>query len=288
VPYERRAFYTSIPNAATAAGLVLAVGGFALMRWAFGEEAFLAWGWRLPFLASIVILAVALFIRQRLRESPSFEQARSKLGPAPRLPLADVLRERGRDALLGFLAITGHNANAYLLNAFAISYIAGTLRLGSELALMALLVAASVGVITTPLFGMLADRIGRKPVFIFGAVFNALYAFPLFFLLQTGSTPLVVLAMVLGFGIGFGATSGGQAAFLVELFATRYRYTGIALTREMNGVLVAGPTPFIATALVAVAGGQPWLVALYVIACQVLTVIGVTFARPAEGTTRAG
>lgn len=280
-PRNRRAFFTSIPNAATAAGLVLAVGGFALMRAAFGEEAFIAWGWRVPFIASIAILGVALFIRQRLRESPSFEQAKSKVGESRRLPLADVVRERGRDMFLGFLSVTGHNANAYLLNAFALSYITVTLQLGAQLALTALLVAATVGVVTTPLFGRLADRFGRKPVFIFGAVFNALYVVPLFFLLQTGNPMLVVFAVAAGFAIGFGATSGAQAAFLAELFETRYRYTGIAVTREMNGVLIAGPTPFIATALVAAAGGQPWLVAAYVIACQVLTIVGVALAREA-------
>lgn len=115
----------------------------------------------------------------------------------------------------------------------------------------------------------------------------ALFAFSLFWLLGTGAKPAVVFAMVAGYGIGFGAMSGAQGAFLSELFETRYRYTGIATARELNGMLVAGPTPFIASALVAAAGGSPWLVAVYLIGCQALTIVGVTFARGATGPTQA-
>ena len=276
-PYRKRAFLTSIPNACTALGMVLALGVFTLMRTFLDEGAFLSWGWRVPFLVSVVILGVAVYIRQRLHEAPSYEKAKAKI--TARLPLVQVLHERGRDAFLGFLSVTGHNANAYLLNAFALSYVVNTLHFSAQVALVSLLTAATIGFFTTPLFGMLADRIGRKPVFIFGAVFNALFVFPLFFLLGTGNTGLILLAFTMGYGIGFGATSGGQGAFLAELFDARYRYTGIALVREMNGVLVAGPTPFIATALVAAAAGSYWMVAIYIIVCQILTIIGVAGAH---------
>jgi MFS family permease len=279
-PYNRRAFYTAIPNACTAVGLVLALGGFTLLRLNLSEDAFLSWGWRIPFLISVLILFVALYIRANLHEAPDFERAKAE-GP-PKLPLGEVIRERGRDSLLGFLSVTGHNANAYLLNAFSLSYLTGTLHVNALVALTALLIAAVIGSVTPALFGMLADRVGRKPVFLFGAVFNAAFVFPLFAMLGTADPVWITLAISLGYGIGFGATSGAQGAFLAELFATRYRYSGIALVREMNGVLIAGPTPFIATALVAAASGSPYLVALYIIACQVLTAIGVIFARPAS------
>jgi len=285
-PPHRRAFFTSIPNAATAVGLMLAVGGFALVS-RLPEEQLLSWGWRLPFLASFPILFVALYIRQRLAESPTFAQEQDRLGEPTRMPLSQLLSERKRDVFFGFLSVTGHNANAYVLNAFALSYITATLGLPQSVALLALLLAAGAGVVSTPLFGILADRIGRRPVFAGGAAFVALFAFPLFWLLGTGATPAVVFAMVAGYGIGFGAMSGAQGAFLSELFETRYRYTGIATARELNGMLVAGPTPFIASALVAAAGGSPWLVAVYLIGCQALTIVGVTFARGATGPTQA-
>lgn len=285
-PPHRRAFFTSIPNAATAVGLMLAVGGFALVS-RLPEEQLLSWGWRLPFLASFPILFVALYIRQRLPESPAFAQEQDRLGEPTRMPLSQLLSERKRDVFFGFLSVTGHNANAYVLNAFALSYITATLGLPQSVALLALLLAAGAGVVSTPLFGILSDRIGRRPVFAGGAAFVALFAFPLFWLLGTGATPAVVFAMVAGYGIGFGAMSGAQGAFLSELFETRYRYTGIATARELNGMLVAGPTPFIASALVAAAGGSPWLVAVYLIGCQALTIVGVTFARGATGPTQA-
>ncbi len=280
-PAHRRAFYTSIPNACTAVGLALAVGFYAILGTLLTDAQMLAWGWRVPFLASTLIVFVAIYIRNRLQESPAFEAEQRKVATAVKLPLAQVFSERGGSVVLGFLSVTGHNANAYVLNAFALGYITNTLHLSRALALTALLLAAAAGIVMTPLFGILADRIGRKPVFIGGAVFVALFAFPFFTLLQTGSAPLVVGAMMAGYGIGFGAMSGAQGAFLAELFETRFRYTGIAAAREMNSVLIAGPTPFIASALVATAGGQPWLVAWFIIACQAITMISVWFARPA-------
>lgn len=277
-PASKRAFYTAIPNGATAAGLLLATGAFSLVSF-LPEEQLLSWGWRLPFVASVVILLVAVFIRQRLQESPAFREELSEGEEPPRLPVREVLADRPRDVFCGFLSVSGHNANAYVLNTFALSYITATLGLEQGIGLLALFVAAGAGIICAPLFGMLADHIGRRPVFIGGATFIALYAFPFFYLLDTESPALVVLAMTLGYGIGFGATSGAQGAFLSELFETRYRYTGISVARELNGVAIAGPTPFIAAALVALAGGSPWFVAIYVIFCQVLTVIGVVYAR---------
>jgi MFS family permease len=280
-PSHRRAYYTSIPNACTAVGLALAVGSYAVLGALLTDAQMLAWGWRVPFLLSALIVGVAVYIRNRLQESPAFEAEQRKVATAVKLPLAQVFSERGRSVVLGFLSVTGHNANAYVLNAFALGYITGTLHLSRALALTALLLAAGAGIVMTPLFGILADRIGRKPVFIGGAAFVALFAFPFFFLLQTGSPPLVVGAMMAGYGLGFGAMSGAQGAFLAELFETRFRYTGIAAAREMNSVLIAGPTPFIASALVATAGGQPWLVAWFIIACQMVTMVSVWFARPA-------
>lgn len=280
-PAHRRAFYTSIPNACTAVGLAMAVGLYAILGALLTDAQMLAWGWRVPFLASALIVFVAIYIRSRLHESPAFQAEQSKVAGAVKLPLTQVFSERGSSVVLGFLSVTGHNANAYVLNAFALGYITGTLHLSRGLALTALLLAAAAGMVMTPIFGMLADRIGRKPVFIGGAVFVALFAFPFFHLLQAGSQGLVIVAMMAGYGIGFGAMSGAQGAFLAELFETRFRYTGTAAAREMNSVLIAGPTPFIASALVATAGGQPWLGAWFIIVCQVVTVISVFFARPA-------
>lgn len=284
-PPRRRGLYACLPNAGTAGGLLLATGSFSTLSFFLSEEQLIAWGWRIPFLASVVILFVGLYIRQRLAETPAFVQEISTHEPA-QLPIAQVVRESGRDLFYGFLSISGHNANASIVNTFAAGFIVTTLGLSADVASFGLLLAAVAGIVGTVLFGMLADRIGRRPVFIFGALFMIAFAFPFFLLLQTRETGLIALAMVIAYGFGFGATSGAQGAFLAELFETKYRYTGIAVAREFNGVALSGMTPLIAGALVAVAGGAPWLVALFLIGCQVLTIIGVVFARGAVAPTK--
>ncbi|MHA6630013.1 MFS transporter [Pseudonocardia sichuanensis] len=277
---DRRAYYTAIPNAATAVGLSLATLSFLVIS-ALPREVMLGWAWRVPFVLSGVIFVIAYIIRNKLTETPEFvaqvQRAEAK-GPA-KIPVWDLLRERPLAVLLGFLSITGHNANAYVLNTFALSYLTETVELDRSIALTAVLLASLAGIVGAPLFGILADRAGRGAVFIGGAAFVAVFAYPFFFALQSGSPALVIAAMVLGYGVGFGAMAGAQGAFLSELFDTRYRFSGIALTREMNGVLIAGPTPFIATALVAAAGGQPWLVAGYLMLCALVTVVAVAIVE---------
>jgi len=190
-----------------------------------------------------------------------------------------LLRERPREVVFGFLSITGHNANVYILNAFALSYLTATIGFDRSDALIGVMLAAITVTITAPLFGHLTDKIGYRKVFVFGAAFAAVFAFPFFALLSAGSMLWATVAMMISYGLGFGAMAGAQGLFLSNLFPTRYRFTGIAFTREMNGALVAGPTPFIATALVIAAGGSTWLVASYVMVCCVLSIVGVVFAR---------
>jgi MFS family permease len=275
VPRDRRAYYTSIPNAATAAGLTLASLAFLAIQ-ALPQDQALSWGWRIPFLASALIFAVAMVIRRSLVETPAFRQARDGAATGAhgraKPPVLQLLKERPREVLLAFLSITGHNANAYVLNTFALSYITETLGVSEGSGLTALVAAALVAIVTTPLFGRLADRVGTRKVFAFGALFVACAAFPFFALLNTRVPVVVALTMMAGYGIGFGAMAGAQGGFLADLFDTRFRFTGIAVAREANGVLIAGPTPFVATALVSAAGGRPWLVATYLVVCTLITV----------------
>jgi MFS transporter, MHS family, shikimate and dehydroshikimate transport protein len=186
-----------------------------------------------------------------------------------------LIRNSPKQVLFGFLSVTGHNANAYILAAFALSYMINTLKMPRTEALTALIVAAFAGVVCTPIMGAIADRIGYATIYIFGAVFALVFAVPFFALLDTRDVVLATLAMSLGYGLGFGGMAGAQGAFLADLFPTRYRFSGIALSRELNGMLIAGPTPFIASALVGASGGSPRLVAVYLMACCGLTIIAV-------------
>ncbi|ONG43978.1 MFS transporter [Pseudoroseomonas deserti] len=280
-PPEKRAFYTAIPNAATVIGIMLATLAFLGVS-ALPEEVLLGWAWRVPFLLSGLLFVVALYIRRHLDETPEYvaamEHAKARR-QAEQLPLREVFRESPAQVVFGFLSVTGHNANAYILSAFALSYMTNTLGMPRTEGLTAVVIASLCGIIGTPLMGMLADRIGPAKVYIGGAAFVFLLAFPLFSLLDSRSLVWATFGMSLGYAIGFGAMAGAQGAFLANLFPTRTRFSGIAVTRELNGVLIAGPTPFIASWLVAEAGGRPDYVALYLMGCCAMTVLAVLLVR---------
>jgi MHS family shikimate/dehydroshikimate transporter-like MFS transporter len=276
-PPGRRAFYTSLPNAATLVGIMLATAAFLGISY-LPEETLLGWAWRIPFLVSGVLFIVALYIRKHLDETPEYVAAMSRAQETKheqKVPLKELMRESPKEVLFGFLSVTGHNANAYILSAFSISYMTNTVGMTRPDSLIAVTFASLCGIVGVPLMGLLADRIGSAKVYIGGAAFVFLLSYPLFMMFDTGNIYWAAFGMSLGYGIGFGAMAGAQGAFLTNLFPTRYRFSGLAMSRELNGVLVAGPTPLIASALVAAADGKPTFVAAYLMICCALTVIAV-------------
>jgi MFS family permease len=280
-PERHKGMLTGMLQSATLIGVSLASLCF-LAATAVPEEMMLSWTWRLPFLASAGLFFVALYIRRRLDETPEYVAAMERAAvekKQQKLPLGELLRHSPREVFWGFLSVTGHNANAYILAAFSLNYMTATVGMTRAAALFALMFSSAVGVVMTPLAGAISDRIGYARVYIFGAVFMVLYAFPLFGLLGTGSLPVAVVAMSIAYGIGFAGLAGAQGAFLANLFETRTRFSGIALARELNGLLIGGPTPFIAATLVALGGGSPKLVAGFLMVCCALTVISVLAVR---------
>lgn len=286
-PPERRGFFTAITCAMTSGGLLLASGAFALISVFTTEEQFAAWGWRIPFLISIVFLAVALYVRSRLSETPAF-LAEVEAGERPHVPMLQVFRERPRDLLMGFLSISGLNSTGSLVDTFAVGFIVTTLGMSTGTATWALLGAAVAGMVLTPFFGWLSDIVGRRRVMIAGCVFMIAFAYPFFAMLESRNLTLVVLAMALAYGIGLGATFGPQGAFLAELFETRFRQTGISVAREFNGVALSGLTPLVASALVMLAGGGAGYVIGFLVLWQGVAIIGLIFAKGAIAPTRRG
>ncbi|AXG81509.1 MFS transporter [Streptomyces paludis] len=285
-PDHRRGFYTSFSQASVGLAFVLSTGFFAILG-AIPRDVLLDWAWRIPFLASFVIFGVALFIRRRIEETPEFVEAKKtavknaeKSGaPRPqRIPLIQALRESPRQLVIGVLCGSGLNVAGYLVNTFSLSYIKNTLEMSATVATVGVIAATGSSIFMVPLFGHLSDRIGRMPVLAGGAIFTALYIPPFFLMLDSRQPVLIVLAMAIAYGVGQSAMLGSQSAFLAELFETRYRFTAIAASRELNVMLLGGTTPFIATALVAVSGG-PWLVVGFVVLCQFLTLLAVALAR---------
>ncbi|MER7797055.1 MFS transporter [Microbacterium sp. NPDC096154] len=275
---KRRGIITSLILACPPAGISLATLAFFLASSA-GPEALLEWAWRVPFLASIVLFALALYIRSRLEETPEYRAAMASGAAKQRkVPFVELLRRDPAHLLVGFLSITGHNALNYIMAAFAVTVMVGSGMAPSD-ALLAVTLGTLAAVVLTPLAGILSDRIGAWRVLAIGSVLGALYAYPLFAMLTSGSFGLSLLGLAVGYGLIISCTSGAQGAFLTGLFPAERRFSGVGLAREVNGALVAGFSPLIAAALVAAAGGETWLAALYLAACCAVSAIAVVVHR---------
>ena len=271
---RNRAFTAGFPGAAVYVGMALATTMFALLS-LLPIDQFQAWGWRIPFISSIVIVAFALYFRLRVKETAAFE-AVDRAGEVTKAPLVEAVRSHWRVLLCGMALFTFALPWVYVVQTFSVSYVTGTLTVNPTAALIGLIVAELLTIPATLLFGRLADRIGRKPVLVGAAVFAIVFAFPMFALFQTESSFLVGVGLILGLAIVQGGTIGVSAAMLAEMFPTSMRWSGIAISREIPAAIVGGTAPLVATALVAVAGGTPWLVASYLVLLSVIGLIGIS------------
>lgn len=262
-PENRRGFWGSIPQAAASAGILLGTGVFAAVS-SLPSQQFLTWGWRIPFLISVLLLVIGLVIRMRVTEAPLFEQARQHElrdeRAHPRFPVAELLRHHPRNLVLAFGARLAETVSSNIFNAFAIAYIGTTLGMSKGSALNGILIGSAIGILACPVFGALADRIGRRTVYLLGAGFTVCFAFPFFMLINTEVPALVWLAVVVGYVFGPTLMFAAEATFFAELFGTQTRYTGLSLAYQLSAI-VGGFTPLIATALLAAGGHQPWSVA---------------------------
>lgn len=272
----RRGFYASWVQVGVPVGLLLANAVFHLVS-GMEEKAFLSWGWRVPFLLGVLLLGVGMFIRLKILESPVFEKARLA-APPPKVPILAVLREHPRNVLLAMGARFAENAFFYIFTVLVLSYGVRQLGMGKPELLNAVMLGSAAQLVFIPLFGALSDRLGRRPVYLGGAFFLLLFAFPFFWMLETRESLLVSLAVVIGL-TGHAAMYGPQAAFFSELFGTRVRYSGASLGYQLASPLAGGLAPMIATALLAWSGGRPWPVAVYLCGMAVITLVSVWLAE---------
>jgi MFS transporter, MHS family, shikimate and dehydroshikimate transport protein len=270
-PEGRRGFFGSWPQMGVPAGLLLANVIYFITSTTLPGS----WGWRVPFLFSIVLVGVGLFIRLRILESPAFTQVKES-GTEARMPILDVFRTYPKNVLLAMGMRVAENGTFYVLTVFVLAYVEGQLGMEQSTGLIGVIIAATIGLATIPLFGALSDRVGRRPVYLFGAVFSLLFALPFFWLLNTGVAPLIWIAIVLGVNLGHDSMYGPQAAYFSELFGTRVRYSGASLGYQLASVFAGGLAPLIATALLASFGYGA--VAAYTAAMALITVISVVLA----------
>jgi len=272
-PIGQRGFWGSLPQAASPAGLLLASGVFSLMS-LLPRDAFLAWGWRVPFLASIVMLVVGLFIRLRIEETPEFEAIRDSVRHA--VPAMDLARTAKRRVLLALGARLGETTSGNMIKSFGLSYVTVQLGLSRQTALSALLATSVVALLVTPLFGWISDRVGRREMYMAGAASAAVLAFPFFWLLEARTPGAVWIGFVVAYTFGPTLMLSVQATFFSELFSAGMRYTGLSVAYQGSAVL-GGFVPLIAISLLAEAGGEPWLVATFLCVTSLVS-LGCTIA----------
>ncbi|MHC2104284.1 MFS transporter [Methylobacterium sp.] len=277
VPAERRGFFGSIVQLGYPIGVILSIGAFALTG-LMPEAAFLSWGWRVPFLASALLVGVGLFIRLRLHETPAFRRIKARAVTA-RLPVMEILTEHPGMFLKAVGLKVSEIAYVSVVTVFSISYVTGQLGLSRSVILNGILVAAVIELFTIPVFGWLSDRYGRKTLFIAACLFSVAFAFPMFKLLDTRDPTIITLTVAVALSFGQGIMFGTGAAWMSELFDARLRYTGASLGFQVGAALSGGFTPLIAAALLAWSGGATWPISVYLIVLACITLVA-TFAAP--------
>jgi MFS transporter, MHS family, shikimate and dehydroshikimate transport protein len=265
-PHGRRGFWGSLPQAASPAGLLLSSLVFALVN-LLPSTTFLAWGWRVPFLLSAVMLGVGLYVRLHIAETPEFEAIR---GQRTELPIVDLLRTRGAVTLLAIGARLAETVAGNMIKSFGLTYATAQLGLPRTEALGALLATAAVGVLVTPLYGLLGDRFGPRTVYLVGAGCTAVLAFPFFWALEARTVTALWIGFAVAYNLGPTLMLSVQATFFATLFHPRVRYTGLSVAYQVSAV-VGGFTPLISLTLLQQSGGSPWGVATFLAATAVLS-----------------
>jgi metabolite-proton symporter len=273
-PARRRGFYGSWPQIGVPAGLLLSTFVFAAFA-GLPEDEFLSWGWRVPFLLSILLVGVGLLIRLRILETPAFSRLKESQGES-RQPIVEVIRRYPKQVLLAAGARIAENGGFYIYSVFMLTYATQVSGIDQRVALNGIMLAAACELVAIPAYGALSDRVGRRPVYLFGAFSMVVLAYPLFWLFDTGSTPLAWLALLLVFLLTHAPMYGPQAAFLSELFGTRVRYSGASLGAQLSSVVAGGLSPFIAAALLPAYGRGA--LALYLVFMAAITIVAVLMA----------
>jgi metabolite-proton symporter len=275
-PPDKRGVYGSASQIGVPAGLILAQGMFFLMSNVVTPAQFAAWGWRIPFLFSIALVGVGLFVRLKVEESPVFRALRDQQARS-QVPVVDVFRERGRELLLASTSFIANTAIGYVFLAYLLSYGTSVLKLSRNLLLIVVIVGSVSWLISIVASARWSDRVGRKPVYLIGSVLMVVWAVPFFVLFDT-KQPIWLLVAVIVLTIGLGLTFGPQSALFAGMFEPRYRYSGASISYAVGAVVGGGFAPLIATALYT-ATGTSLSVSLYMVVVGLISLAAVVAIR---------
>lgn len=279
-PVNKRSFFGSFPQIGVPIGMIMATTVLLVLNWILGREAFLEWGWRLPFLFSIVLILVGSFIRRSVEESPVFEQMHQRR-KASSAPLGQLFSTQRRNVWLTALIFIANNAAGYLLIAFFISYGQRTLGLPPNQLLVASIGAAFGWLLFTLIGGRLGDRWGRVRTFQIGYVLLALWSIPMWLLIDTGNMAWFFVGIFV-LTIPLGLSYGPQAALYAEMFPARVRYSGVsvgyALGSILGGAFAATIAQWIITAL-----GKSWMIGVYMVVLSLISLAAVSMVKDPQG-----
>lgn len=268
-PEGKKGFFGSLPQAGVAPGLLLSSFALSLVT-LLPEEALLSWGWRIPFLASVVLLLIGLFVRLRVSESPVFQDMKTS-GKKDKFPVKTVLTRHLPDLLPVVGARVGEVTWFYTIATFSLAYATGTLGLSENMVLHAVMWGAALAFVGIPFAGFLGDRLGNRLIFMAGALGVVLFSAPFFFMLGTGHAGVITLAMLLAIGCIYACLYGPESILFSNQFPAEVRYTGISIGVQVSGAIGGGLAPLIATWLLKIGHGNPVYVVLYLAVLGIIT-----------------
>lgn len=274
-PEGKKGFWGSLPQASTGGGLMLASIALGLVS-LLPEQALFSWGWRIPFLASIILLVVGWYIRVKVPESPDFEKVKQQ-AEAVKVPALQVFKQHPKQLISIIVARAAENAWFYIASTFTLAYTTTQLGIARQEILFATICGAAVILVMTPLCGHLSDKVGQRNMFMFGLCVLALYCYPFFSMLNSKDPVLVWTAIVLAIGVVFPLMYAPQAQLFARQFPAEIRYSGISISVQLAGVVGGGLAPLIATKLLSVGGGSPYLIMLYIASMAVVAIIATSF-----------